>query len=267
MKAQLLLWLMVGICMLSGCTTTPKEEVPALRIAVEVNHGKALKAIRAGDIEGAVQWWSQALLQYQALDDWSGQGMARLGLAQAQQKAGQIDQAIQTLKPIVEQTSFVRAQRAQAHLQLAQLWLADQQNWGLAAMHLAQSERLCAAPCQLRSAQINVAAKIALLNKDWARVMQLTAELLGGSVTAADAEIAHSHQLRAQAQLAQQQLVDALRSIDQALALDRKLARPDWLLADYRIRLQITQLLADQEQAALTEQKIASLCEALRCNR
>lgn len=266
MKSSLVL-IVLGFMLLTGCANSTKQDIPALRISAEVSHGKALKAIHAGDVEGAALWWSQALLQYQALDDWPGQGMARLGLAQAQHKAGQVDRAIQTLKPMVAQSGFMVAQRAQAHLQLAQLWLSDDQNAGVAAMHLAQSEQLCAAPCQMRWAQINVAAKIALLNEDWPRVMQLTVSVLAGAAEGEEMEIAHSHQLQAQAQLAQLQLAGALYSIDQALALDRKLARPDWLLADYRVRLQIVQLLSDREQITLTEQKISSLCEALRCNR
>ncbi|WP_410498418.1 hypothetical protein [Chitinibacter sp. S2-10] len=258
-KYLMLTLLAVG---LTACSSAPKPEIPSLRMAVQLSHEKALKAIRAGYAADAALLWQDALLRYQALDDWGGQGMARLGLAQSQYKLGEFEAAKQTLRVMPEQNLFATEHRSQASLQLAQLYLTEPQ---LARQHLALSEQLCAQPCRLQWSQSNLAAQIAVAEKDWEQVLRVSAAVLNGAPAEEKAERAHAYRLQAQALLMQQQAEAALPNIDSALVLDRELARPDWLLDDYRLRLAIAQNLGDAALLADCEQKIASLCAALAC--
>lgn len=259
--------------LLLACVSSPKEPIPPLRIEAQANHQKALKAIHRGDVQGGLVSWQQAVQQYQALDDWAGQGAARLGLAQAQQKLAQYQQAMSTLAPLIELAEqFPSELLAQAWLQRAQIQLAlhqlesDQAQFAAAEQSLAESKRYCAAPCPLRWVQQNMAVQLAALQQDWRQVLVLTTDLLQQAPASEVAEIAHAYRLQAQAQLALLQHLSALKSIDMALEYDRQLARPDWLLADYRLRLQIVRAAQDDGQIKSTEQKIASLCAVLQCN-
>jgi hypothetical protein len=272
MKYSKLMAVCCASVILLGCATSPKEPIPPLRIEAQSNHQKALRAIRQGDLQAGLTNWQLAIRQYQALDDWAGQGAARLGLAQAQQKLALHQEAKTTLAPLLEQPAqFTPEQLAQAWLQLAQIELAKnpvEKNQFLAATQaLAESKRLCAAPCDLRWVQQNVAGQLAALQQDWQQLAALSADLLQQAPATERAEIAHAYRLQAQAQLALQQHAVALKSIDMALDLDRQLARPDWLLADYRLRLQIVRAAQDVGQIKSTEQKIASLCAGLQCNQ
>ncbi|WP_373975236.1 hypothetical protein NT239_00435 [Chitinibacter sp. SCUT-21] len=251
---------------LGACTSSPKLEIPALRIAVENSHSKALAAMRAGDVQGAADWWSVALKQYQALDDWSGQGMARLGLAQSQLRLGFYSGARETLAPMLEQSLFADAQRAQANLQVAQV-LTAKEDYDVQFVQkvLDESKRLCASPCVLLWAQLNIAAKMALHQQAWSQGLALTEQLLQAAPESERVERAHAYQQKALAHIGLGQYQAALAAINAALDLDRQLARPDWLLADYRLQLAAQQALNLERDAAQTQLKIDSLCQAMQC--
>ncbi len=255
--------LLLLLALLGACSSAPKEPIPALRMAVHDSHSKALRAIQQEDLASAAEYWQQTLLRYQALDDWQGQGQARLGLAQAQHKLGQLEVAQATLKPLLAQVLFGDAIRAQAHLQLAMISLPDV---GVAAMYLAESERLCAKPCALQWAQHNLAAKIAASKLDWPRVAMISGQLLATAPATERAEIAHAHRLQALALLRQQQAGAALPHIQAALELDRVLAKPAWLLEDYRLQLEIATVLRDEALQQESRQRLQSVCQAVRCD-
>ncbi|QLG87893.1 hypothetical protein HQ393_06255 [Chitinibacter bivalviorum] len=252
----------IVVAALVGCVSPAKQPIPPLRIDVQSTHSKALQAIHRNDLDNAQLLWRQTLQLYQALDDWNGQGMARLGLAQTERRLGDVNAAKEVLLPMQNEPLFGATAQAQALFQLAQLSLPDTHQ---AKDYLNQSVAICPTECSLIWAQKNLNARIAAVEQNWGLVQQLAQSVIASAPESEAAERAHAYRLSAQSLLAQNQAVAAQTQLEQGLLLDRQLARPDWLLEDYRLLLLIAQ---QQQNAALissTEKRIASLCAAMAC--
>ncbi|WP_047393800.1 hypothetical protein [Chitinibacter sp. ZOR0017] len=248
--------------LLAACASKPVAELPPLRMAAQTAHQKALEAIRQGDQPTAAEFWQQALSLYQAQDDWSGQGAARLGLAQIALRNQAPTEARDWLAPMLVQTQFDPALQAQAQLQMVQSWLkADA---GVAAMHLMAAEQWCKSQCSWRWAVANLATQIALAKQDFMRARSLAEATLAAIPASETAERSHAHRLLAQAWLPSN-ATQALAQIEAALVLDRSLARPDWLREDLLLRLQIASQLEQAELIKDTQARLDSLCAAVVC--
>ncbi|WP_203564230.1 hypothetical protein [Deefgea sp. CFH1-16] len=256
-------WVFLFCVVFTACGTAPVVTSPA-RMAAERSHRMALQAIQDGRVQSAEGEWQQALRGYQAIDDWRGQGMARLGLAQASQRLGRSFQAEQTLLPMLQDGYFLPEQQVQAALQLAQLiWRQDLPR---AQQLLAQARLNCAAPCFVAVQMDNLAAQIALEQGDVSTAAQLAAQALD---LAAERPAEHAFALRLLAEVALRQgrwFDDAERALMQAIDLDRQSAEPMWLLDDYRLLLSIAKRKGDVALEKKAQAHLASLCAAIECS-
>ncbi|WP_027468069.1 tetratricopeptide repeat protein [Deefgea rivuli] len=253
------------VLMLGACSSTTEVIKSPARIQAELAHRNALLAIRDGRIESAEYEWRSALLAYQAIDDWSGQGMARLGLAQIQLRLGQAEAAEQVLAPMLEIKVFPAVQRSQAALQMAQLILAaDSPDWSRAKSYLTQARAECAQPCPIGTQILNVSAKIALREGDLPAAS--VAALQGLALAQTNrAEMAFSQRILAEVSLKQSDFATAVVWLDQAIVLDRQSAEPLWLLDDYRLLLEIAKQSGDLALRRRADVHLSALCAAMAC--
>ncbi|QZA79990.1 tetratricopeptide repeat protein [Deefgea piscis] len=255
-------WVFLFCVVLTACGTAPVVTSPA-RIVAERSHRMALQAIQDGRIESAEGEWQQALRGYQAIDDWRGQGMARLGLAQASQRLGRGTQAEQALLPMLQEGYFLPEQQVQAALQLAQLiW---QQDLPRAQRLLAQVRLSCVAPCFVAVQMDNLAAQIALEKGDVSAAAQFATQALD-LAKERPAERAFALRLLAEVALLQGRWLDAEDKLMRAIDLDRQSAEPMWLLDDYRLLLKIAKRKGDVALEKKAQAHLGSLCAAIECS-
>lgn len=258
-----LTWVLcLSLSLLVACSATPEKIKSPARIQAELAHRNALQAIRDGRIESAEFEWRAALQAYQAIDDWQGQGMARLGLAQVQIRQGEKQQAEQVLMPMLTLPAFVLAHQSQAAMQMAQL--VQQQDPVRAKEFLRLASDTCASPCPVAAQILNVGAKIALREEHFdsaGAAAQQALSLAAGNI----AELAFSQRILAEVALKQREFTVALSWLEQVIVLDRKSAEPLWLLDDYRLMFEIGKQSGDSALQARAEVHLSSLCGALAC--
>ncbi len=258
MVRKRLIFLMVLI--LTACAGDPPARMPALRSAAESANRMAVQAVYAARWEEAVASWHEALAGYQSMDDWQGQGRARLGLGQAYARLGRGALARKYLEVMPEQRLFAGVQRACAAYQLALLEVPDD---GRARVLLDQAWRLCGKHCPLAAQLDNLAARLAAGQGAWVEVGRLARRALDAA-GALPAERAHAHRLLAEAALARSAQHEARMQLEAALVEDRQLAEPEWLLEDYRLLERIAVLLHDEALAQEARVRQKSLCLAAR---
>ncbi|MBM5570504.1 MULTISPECIES: hypothetical protein [Deefgea] len=248
---------------LVACSSAPQDLKSPARMQAELAHRNALQAIRDGRIESAAVEWQTALLSYQSIDDWQGQGMARLGLAQIQSRLGDRSAAELTLAPMLATAAFSVQHQAQAALQMAQLMqLGDEVR---SAEYLRMAQALCASPCRFEVQILNLQAKLNLRAGSLeaaARSAQQALALSGSSRV----EAAFSQRILAEVALLQRQYAAALTWLEQAIVLDRQSAEPLWLLDNYRLMQEIARQSGDEQLLARAQVHLSSLCAAMACS-
>ncbi len=260
MTRLLLILLLSG---LTACSSVPENIKSPARIQAELSHRNALLAMRDGRIETAEYEWRTALQGYQAIDDWQGQGMARLGLAQIQARLGDKQSAEQVLAPLLDLAVFSPAQKSQAAVQMAQL--VQLQDSARAAAYLRLARQSCALPCRLEVQILNLNAQLALRALDLESANHLALQ----AINLADGnkvELAYSQRILAEVALQQQQYATALSWLELAIVLDRQSAEPAWLLENYRLMQKIARQSGDELLLARSEVHLSSLCAALDCS-
>jgi tetratricopeptide (TPR) repeat protein len=257
------LFIILLVSGLVACGSAPKEIKSPARIQAELAHRNALLAIRDGRIESAAAEWRSALLAYQSIDDWQGQGMARLGLAQIQARLGDQSSAEQVLAPLLQLETFSAGHKTQAAVQMAQLFqLKDRAR---ASAYLRMANEFCAQPCRLEVQILNLNAKIALRGGELELAQGLAQQALSLAATNR-AEAAFSQRILAEVAMAQQQYAAALAWLEQAILLDRQSAEPLWLLDNYRLMHEIARQSGDAPLLTRAEVHLSSLCAALDCS-
>ncbi|GAB7126798.1 hypothetical protein JCM19000A_13050 [Silvimonas sp. JCM 19000] len=251
-------YLPVLLLILSACASQPAPVQPAALKQYNAHAVAAQRAAMTGAWADAAAQWQEALLLSAAVDDWAGQGEARLGLANAQVELTQREAARQTIAPMPGQMLFPRLQRSRAHYQLALLALPDAH---AAADHVQQARALCDAPCGLRPWFDNLDARIALAQQDGPRAAAL-ASAVTAQADAPASERAHGWRLLAEAQLLQNQGAAAWASLQSALVLDRQLAVPAWLADDFALQVRIGQQLQRADIHVDAQTRLDSLCAA-----
>lgn len=255
--------ILVCLCvlLLMGCASEPLAPVPALRVLAENANRAAISAARSMHWESAAVSWREALTAYQAIDDWEGQGRARLGLADVLARLGRKTEAENNLFYMTGQGAFSRLLRARAHYQLA--LLAAEKDREQAGRWLAEARQLCAPDCAHVSSFDNLEARLSAARADWGMVERLTTGVLARHEVVA-AERSHALRLLAETQFERGELVTARASIIQALTLDRELAEPEWLLEDYTLLGRIAAAIGDGVEQKDAAARIASLCRGAK---
>ena len=246
--------------LLTACAGDPPERVPVLRVVAENANRTAIVAAQSLRWESAVESWREALVGYQAMDDWQGQGRARLGLGHAYVRLGRIELARQYLEEMPEQALFSDLHRASAAYQLA---LLEVSRAGQGQPLLDAARRLCGQHCPLAAQLDNLAARLAAGRGDWAGVNRWARSALDAAESL-PGERAHAHRLLAEAALVGNAPQAARAHLDAALVDDRRLAEPEWLLEDYRLLERVAVSLSDDALARDAQVRQKSLCAAVR---
>lgn len=247
------------LLVLAGCAGDPPPSVPPMRKAAESANRSAVIAAQAQHWGVALESWREALTAYQAIDDWVGQGRARLGMAQAYARTDRNDLAEKTLLVMPDQDLFVATQRAQAAYQLA--LLVAGKNEALAQARLESARQLCTSDCMLQPQLDNLAARLALQKSDYSAVVVHAGLALAGAKNL-PAERAYSHRLLAEAALGRDMPQQAKVELEAALVDDRLLAEPMWLQEDYRLLVRVAQRLGDPLLQRDAELRLESVCTA-----
>lgn len=244
-----------------GCASEPIAPASALRALAENANHAALSATRVLNWKRSAAAWREALVAYQAIDDWEGQGRARLGLASSYARLGQTREAENILLPMPKQAMFPQMQRVQASYQLALLAVGT--NNMLAARQLEDARSLCGERCPYLPALDNLQARLRAALLDWQSVEQLTTRVLAGK-DVSPAERSHAFRLLAEARFSGGDIDGARAHLEQALALDRELAEPAWLLDDYRLLEHIALARGDVKMQTEVATRLASLCRGAK---
>ena len=249
--------LLIGCCLLAGCAVSPEPAVPALRLAADNSSRQAVAAATAGRWESAAQAWREALSAYQSIDDWGGQGRARLGLSQALSRLGHSGPSQNVIAGVPEQALFPGVIRTRAAYQQALLLLSADMQAAWQRLSLARS--LCADECALSVQFDNLGARLSMLRGDLREAQRLAALALQQAEDL-PAERAHANRLLAELALRDGAINPARTYLESALKDDRLLAEPQWLLDDYLLQEKLAKALGDDRllEDAISRQK--SLC-------
>lgn len=246
---------------LAGCAGNPEPRQPPLRVTAENASRQAVSAALGGRWESAVESWHEAVLAYQSIDDWEGQGRARLGLSQAWARLGNVDQAQGSIAGMDGHVLFSSLLRARAAYQQALLALPD--NPAVSTQKVKLSRELCGPSCGFAVALDNLDARLALLRADLGEARRFAGralEFAGGL----SAERSHAHRLLAELDLRDGELKQARMHLEAALVDDRHLAEPQWLLDDYRLLKKIARESGDDVLLREATLRLDSLCKATR---
>ncbi|GAA5785750.1 hypothetical protein [Chitiniphilus shinanonensis] len=255
------IWIAILLIALAGCASEPKVEKPSRLQLAESALRAGNRAFAAERYQDAAMSWQDAMDAYRSIDDWAGQGEARLGLALAFSRQNETAAARNVLLGLPEQQLFPQPLRARAAYQLA--LLAARDNAAEAGDRLTQARTLCAAPCALTPQLDNLQARLAL-PADPARAETLVRGVLDGMPDAPPLERAHAWRLLAEARLLAGDAAGARDALLQAVAIDRERANSVYLGDDFALLVKVARALGDATLLAEAEARFASLCAATR---
>ncbi|HSC78827.1 MAG TPA: hypothetical protein VLC08_00610 [Chitinolyticbacter sp.] len=247
--------------LLAACASEPKvAQSPRLAVAESAKKA-AQRAWQAEHYADAATSWQTAFDAYRSVDHWAGQGEARLGLARAFARQGEMAAAGNVLAGMPEQALFPIALRARAAYQLAVLSARTQPDE--AGGRLAQARALCASPCAIAAQLDNLEARLNLV-RDPALAAARIANVLALGEAVALAERAHAHRLQAELQLNAGAVPAARQALQQAITLDRELADSAFLADDFALLSRIARAAGDEDLLLEAQTRLASLCAAIR---
>jgi len=243
---------------LLGCTNGPVKSVSFLRQSADAAARNAVAAGSKRQWEEAGEAWRDALAAYQSIDDWVGQGRSRLGLAAVLAQQNRQVEAVALLQIMVDASTFIPAQRAQAAYQIG--LMESSGDW------IARARAFCGQHCAIAAQLDNFEARLAARAGAWDHAGRLANRALksGG----AWAEEAHAHRILAEVALQQLDWLRARGEIDAAIRLDRELGEPFFLLDDYTLLLRIAQAMGDaalEREARLRRESICAGLGAQAC--
>ncbi|SMC24741.1 hypothetical protein SAMN02745857_01945 [Andreprevotia lacus DSM 23236] len=248
--------LLPATLLLAACGGAPLAPKPARLQAAEAAVLAANRATQSGADADASHYWREAWQAYASIDDWGGQGEARLGLANSLVRQGERDEAVRILASMRGNELFSADLRARATYQQALLQLATPD---LAKASLAQARALCGAACGWVARLDNLQARLAVQGGDYAGAGALLTRVLAAPGLPGG-ERAHALRLMAEVALHDGALADARQRIDAAIVLDRQLAEPAYLVDDYVFLRRYAAAAGDEVLRTEAGQRLQSLC-------
>lgn len=226
--------LRLGLCVwLAACSSSPPKPMNAAQTATQAQSQNGGRALRRGDLDGALAAYTEALAAADSVEDFSAAGTQLLNLALVYARLGQASAAHARLDRILNAPQrYNDALQGQAAARKA-LLLLDAGSHGIALHWADRAQAHCPEPCPLTPAMTNLRAFIALERSELQRA--------AGMATRA-AELAEDHKLpaeranalrlqgRAQTRLGQTE--PAATALAQALAIDRELGLPERIALD-----------------------------------
>ncbi|MBM3114468.1 hypothetical protein [Jeongeupia naejangsanensis] len=249
--------ILVLAVLLAACGGAPPQAKPVLLQRADAAALAANRAAQVGNDEEAADLWRSALTLRQAIDDWSGAGEARLGLAQVLVRLHRSDDAVRAIDGMPTDALFPDQQRARAAYQLAVIdtgagHLSD------ARLHLKLAVSLCGAMCPIPVPLQNLDARLLLLEGDAAGALSRAST----SIDAGSVERAHAGRIRAESLGALGRSAEALAELRGVILLDRQLAEPAYLADDYALQLRLAESVGDAVLAAQAQARLDRICAA-----
>ncbi|WP_432720681.1 hypothetical protein R0381_003020 [Jeongeupia wiesaeckerbachi] len=247
--------LVLASLLLAACGGAPPQVKPVLVQRADAAALAANRAAQVGNDEEAADLWRSALALRQSVDDWSGAGEARLGLAQMLVRLHRPDEAVRSLDGMPADALFAGLQRARAAYQLAVIdvgagRLVDARGRWQAAVDL------CGAACPISVPLQNLDARLLLLEGDAAGSLARA----NTSPDAAPVERAHAGRIRAEALGELGRSAEALAELQEVIRLDRQLAEPAYLADDYALQRRLAQAAGEGVLAIQAEERLARIC-------
>lgn len=247
----------VGALLLSGCAGSGDALPPVVREARE-RADDGHDAFAEGRLDEATLSYGEALTRYRSIDDPVGIVRTLVNLAVVRNAADARSEAADCLDAIDRYVATLPAEDIEGEMQE----LLAEAAWMRAYLHLeagrpaAASEalgrgRTLSPPRNLRGRFDNLEARL-LLEQGRAGEARIVAERArranGGSGDRA--ELADSHRLLGRAALVVGDAAAAFGAFDEALALDRELARPAKVAADLKGLAEASRLMGDSARSA-----------------
>ncbi|WP_283149329.1 hypothetical protein [Silvimonas soli] len=246
--------------LVAGCGSSPVASAPIALAQARAEVVAANRGMQRHEWDSAIAHWQLALRLYSSVDNWGGQGEARLGLANAYAMHGQRNLARNTLTGMLDQTLFSQAQRTQAAYQLALLALPDT---GAAVSYLKQSQTLCAGQCALVAQLTNLEARIQLTQGNAAVALALAQTVLAHPEGIPESEQAHAWRLVAESKLQLADSAGGWLALQQALTIDRKIAVSEYLADDLLLQKRLGKAMPDKAVEDDAQMRLQSLCAAV----
>ena len=224
---------LVLVVLLAACSSPPSRPVNPAQTTAQAQSQNGARALRRGDLDGALAAYTEALTAADSVEDFDTAGTQLLNLALVHAKLGQVDAAHARLDRILNAPQrYSETLQGQAAARKA-LLLLDAGAHGT-AMHWAdRAQAHCPEPCMLTPVMTNLRAFIALERGDAQRAAGMaarSAELAAAAGLAAEQANALRLQGRAQTRLGGTAL--AAQVLAQALHLDRELGLPERIALD-----------------------------------
>ncbi len=225
--------LLALFALLAACSSPPVKPPSAAQATAQAQAQNGGRALRRGDLDGALAAYTEALAAADSVEDFDAAGVQLLNLALVQARLGQTAAAHARLDRILNAPQrYGDVLQGQAAARKA-LLLLDAGSHGI-AMHWAdRAQAHCPEPCPLTPAMTNLRAFIALERGELQRAAGMAAR---SAELATDhglpAERANALRLQGRALTRLGQPVAAAAVLAQALVLDRELGLPERIALD-----------------------------------
>lgn len=245
-------FLLLLLVMLAGCASHPPDKRSVRQIEAAEFAAKGEQAYFAGRLEQARRHYEQALRLNTGIENGDGIAWNLLSLAQIHAALGEYQEAEAGLREVSDNGNrlFEKNVRAEAAARRAQLALRLKQPER--ADELAgQAQALCAeAECAIGAAIANLRARAALSQGD----LQVGANLAREAESLAekakqDAELANARRLQGEARTRLGAPAEALPLLESALAIDKRLGKPDKIAEDLELLAEAASLLGRHDEA------------------
>ncbi len=251
--------------LLAACAAGPNAARPAPRLAVAIGlHNQAAAALARGELAEAEKLYLRALAQERAIEHVDGIAANLIGLAVTYQRAGQPAPAVRTLDLLLrnEVLPFPAAARAAALFVRSTLALADGQDADARTL-AEQAAGLCdGTACAFAYRLPELQARVAIVQNDIARAQAFAAQAVAAARQRQDdAALADALRTHANALLFGTPAA-GLVPADEALALDKRLARPDRIFASLVLLAKLHADAGDPSQARSYFQRARLVADA-----
>ena len=219
--------------LVAACSSPLVKPVTSAQASTQVQSQNGARALKRGDLNGALAAYGEALAAAESVEDFDAGGTQLLNLAAVHARLGQLDAAHARLDRIVNAPQrYSETLLGQAAARKALLYL-DAGAHGTALSWADRAHVGCPEPCNLTPAMTNLRAFIALERGEMQRAAGMatrSAEL--AAAAGLHAEQANALRLAGRAETKLGNAPAAAQALAQALQIDRELGLPERIALD-----------------------------------
>ncbi len=268
-------WLAAALLALlfAGCGSKPPAP-PAARTQTQDRlaeaESRANMLVRAGDFAGAAAQYDEARRIAASVENVDAVAANALNLSIVYQWLGRDADARAALSPILDdqRRNFSEKRRLQAELRRAIVELSLRNNDDARSWAERAAKRCPNLSCEHAATILNVQAQVALEQSHPEEAAKLAASAGERARSRSDrTESANAYRSLGRAQRVQGQPASAVKSLEQALAIDRELADPRKILADLTELSLAASAAGDRDAARAYYERALTVSKALQDNR